>query len=328
MIVKRFKAESMTDAYERIRADLGEEALILETRRLRGGLLGFGGERVEVLAAVEDSPARRAPAIAIQLDEVRSLLQARVTDRRGILAARFAESGIEEQLCAAILDACEPTLSEQDLASAISRRVTVSPAAPAGQCARVALVGPTGVGKTTTVAKLAARYALNERKKVALITMDTYRIGAVEQLKTYARVMGLPIEVAQSPEEMAAAVAKHADKDAILIDTIGRSPRKALHLAETKAFLNAAEPTETHLVLAAPSGLGYLFQAAESFCELEANRLIITKVDEMPRWGAIVSLTQRTGLPVSFITDGQEVPRNIRPANAGEIALQILGGAE
>jgi flagellar biosynthesis protein FlhF len=180
-------------------------------------------------------------------------------------------------------------------------------------------VGPTGVGKTTTTAKLAARYALTEKRKVALLTIDTYRIGAVEQLRTYARVMGLPLEVVNSPEEMTGAVARHADKDVLLIDTIGRSPRRSLQLAEIKTFLNVAAPTETHLVLAAPGGLGYLMNTAASF---------VTKLDEMPQWGAIASLTGKTGLPVSFITDGQEVPRNLVPANAASIATQIVGGIE
>ena len=194
--------------------------------------------------------------------------------------------------------------------------------------ARIALVGPTGVGKTTTTAKLAARYALTGRRKVGLITIDTYRIGAVEQLRTYARVMGLPLDVVQSPDEMPAALARHADKDVVLIDTVGRSPRRALHLAEIQAYLNVAEPTETHLVVSASSGTAYLHETAELFASLGTNRLIVTKLDEMPRWGVIAGLAVRAGLPVSYITDGQEVPRNLRPAGADEIAVRMLGGME
>jgi flagellar biosynthesis protein FlhF len=183
------------------------------------------------------------------------------------------------------------------------------------------------VGKTTTTAKLAARYALTEKKRVALITMDTYRIGAVEKLKVYARVMGLPMEVVRTPDEMRDAIERLSHMDLLMIDTVGRSPRKGLHLAEIQAFLNAAEPAETYLTLASPYGLDYLYDSAEQFAALEPNRLIMTKLDEQPHWGAAVSVAERTGLPISFVTDGQEVPRNIRPADTTEIARFIVGGA-
>jgi flagellar biosynthesis protein FlhF len=109
---------------------------------------------------------------------------------------------------------------------------------------------------------------------------------------------------------------------------VGRSPRKALQLAEIQTFLNAAQPTEVHLVLSVPYGTGYLLETAQQFSVLKPNRLILTKLDELPRWGVIASIVARTGWPVSFLTDGQEVPRNLRPANASEIALNILGGSE
>jgi flagellar biosynthesis protein FlhF len=241
---------------------------------------------------------------------------------------RLRESGVESALAQSVLDACPAGATEAVIATEMASRIPVANALTRQGQARIALVGPTGVGKTTTTAKLAARYALTEKRKVALLTIDTYRIGAVEQLRTYARVMGLPLEVVNSPEEMTGAVARHADKDVLLIDTIGRSPRRSLQLAEIKTFLNVAAPTETHLVLAAPGGLGYLMNTAASFAVLEPTHLIVTKLDEMPQWGAIASLTGKTGLPVSFITDGQEVPRNLVPANAASIATQIVGGIE
>ena len=109
----------------------------------------------------------------------------------------------------------------------------------------IALIGPTGVGKTTTLAKLAAKFSLEQGKKVALVTADTYRIGAVDQLKTYARIMGIPLEIGLCPEEVAAGVEKHADKDVVLVDTVGRGQRSAEHLAELKGFVDAAPP-RTH----------------------------------------------------------------------------------
>jgi len=306
---------SMPEALRQVRADLGERAVILETRRTKAGWLQGGRETIHVLAAVED-------AVAEVMDPENA---PRPCPRSG-MSARLRESGMDASLAARIVASCGGDLGEDAVAAAIARHTPVSPTLSAHEGARIALVGPTGVGKTTTMAKLAARFALTERRSVALITMDTYRIGAVDQLATYARVMGVPMEVARTQEEMALAVARHAETDVILIDTVGRSPNRALQLAEIRAFLNAAEITETHLVLAAPGGPEYLQQAAERFSALEPNRLIITKLDEMPRWGVVTSLAHRTGWPVSFITDGQEVPRNIRPADPMEVAHMVLGG--
>lgn len=314
----------MPDALRQIRQDLGERAVILETRRSRTGLLGLtGAERVHVLAAVEE---KAAPQSQLNVDALRNLMAPR-EDARAQMAERLSDGGIEPALRERLLGACAPNYSAERVATEIAAGLRVAePEAPANTQARIALVGPTGVGKTTTTAKLAARYALSGKKRVAMVTMDTYRIGAVEQIRIYARVMGLPLEVAESPEEMRAAVARHADKDVILIDTVGRSPNKSLQLAEIQTFLNAANVTETHLVLAATSAPDYLARVTDQFACLQPNRLIVTKLDEMPRWGAIASLCHRTGLHASFVTDGQEVPRNLRPADPAEIAVKALGG--
>lgn len=325
MQLKRFEAQTMPEVLKHVRADLGERAVILETRRINGGLLGLRPGRVQVLAGVEQATT---PDLNANLAAVRTLLQPPTDRRRAELLERLHESGVESSMAESVMNACPPGAADAVIAAEMARRIPVSAGSVHGRPARIALVGPTGVGKTTTTAKMAARFALTEKKRVALLTIDTYRIGAVEQLRTYARVMGLPLEVVNSPEEMTGAVARHADKDVLLIDTVGRSPRRALQLAEIKTFLNAAAPTETHLVLAAPGGLTYLMDTAASFAVLEPTHLIVTKLDEMPQWGAIASLTGRTGLPVSFITDGQEVPRNLVSADAGAIATQIVGGMQ
>ncbi len=256
------------------------------------------------------------------------LLQPCADSPHRTIVNQFVKSGMVESQAEAILDACEPDHTSARLTAEIVRRLPIAPPLPQGAGQRLALIGPTGVGKTTTLAKLAARFALTENRTVALVTMDTYRIGAVDQLKIYARMMGIPLEITQTPVEMESAISRHEEKDVVLVDTIGRSPRRAVQLTEIREFLDIVQPTETHLVLSAPYGLNYLFEAAEQFAALNPNRLIVSKLDEMPVWGAVVSLVERTGLPLSWITDGQEVPRNLRPANAADIALQILGGFE
>jgi flagellar biosynthesis protein FlhF len=188
----------------------------------------------------------------------------------------------------------------------------------------IAVVGPTGVGKTTTLAKLAAKFSLEQGKKVALVTADTYRIGAVEQLRTYARIMGVPLEIAISPEEVAAGVEKHQDKDVVLIDTVGRSQRSDEHLQELKAFVDAASPTETHLVIAASLAPEIQREAVEKFKMLSPTRLIITKLDESPNRGCVVNLPLSTGLGISCMTAGQNVPQDIDFADAGKMARTVL----
>lgn len=332
MTVKQFEATSMPEALRLVRADLGDGAMILETRRTRRGLFGMLGlrEQFHVKASVDsaaDTAVDRCMSAIATAARPGSLRPTAARTPASVFLDRMLESGVTEDLARRWLNACGTAPSEAALARTIARNIPVAPG-PSGGPARIALVGPTGVGKTTTTAKLAARYALTERRKVGLVTIDTYRIGAVEQLRTYARVMGLPLDVVQSPDEMPAALARHADKDVVLIDTVGRSPRRALHLAEIQAYLNVAEPTETHLVVSASSGTAYLHETAELFACLGTNRLIVTKLDEMPRWGVIAGLAVRAGLPVSYITDGQEVPRNLRPASADEIAVRMLGGME
>ena len=138
----------------------------------------------------------------------------------------------------------------------------------AGQCRVVALVGPTGVGKTTTIAKLAANYRLREKRRVGLITVDTYRVAAVEQLRTYADIIDLPMEVVATPREMREAVARMGHLDLVLMDTAGRSPRDEVKIQELKSMLSEAEPDEVHLVLSSTAGAKSLIGTAEKFADV------------------------------------------------------------
>lgn len=192
----------------------------------------------------------------------------------------------------------------------------------------IALVGPTGVGKTTTVAKLAATYKLRHNKKVGLITSDTYRIAAVEQLKTYAGIIGLPLEVANTPDEMRAAIEKLGSCDLIVVDTAGRSQNDQRRIEELAEFAAAAQPDETHLVLSTTVGENVMRKTADRFRALRPDRCILTKLDEAVTTGPIAGLCDRIGLPLSFVTLGQEVPDDIEPARADRLARCVLDGPE
>lgn len=189
----------------------------------------------------------------------------------------------------------------------------------------IALVGPTGVGKTTTIAKLAAHYALREGHRAALITIDNFRVGAVEQLKTYSRIMGVPVEVAATAAELEAAIELHSDKELILIDTAGRSHKDSEKIEELKGFLESRFAIEIHLCLAATTRDREVLEIVERFGVLSVSRVIFTKLDESESYGSIVNAHLRTKFPLSYFTTGQRVPEDLEIATPGRLAGLVLG---
>lgn len=197
-----------------------------------------------------------------------------------------------------------------------------------GKPSIVALIGPTGVGKTTTIAKLAANFCLREGRKVGLITLDTYRIAAIDQLKTYAQIIDVPLEVAMSPEQLREAVGQMADRDIILIDTAGRGQRDASKINDLRAFFTAVKPDEVHLVLSATCGEGVLSETIQRFSEVGVDRVIFTKLDEAVGFGVILNCLQKVKAQLSYVTTGQDVPSDIEVGEGRAIAGLILGKRE
>lgn len=189
----------------------------------------------------------------------------------------------------------------------------------------VSLVGPTGVGKTTTIAKLAANFRLREKRNVGLITVDTYRIAAVEQLRTYADIIDLPMEVVSSPREMREAVRRMERLDLILMDTAGRSPRDEIKIQELRSFLSEAEADEVLLVLSSVAGERTLTHTADRFASVGTTGMILTKLDEATSLGNMLPLTRSSKLPIRYVTNGQSVPDDIETADANRLARLILG---
>ncbi|MGD9791522.1 MAG: flagellar biosynthesis protein FlhF [Phycisphaerales bacterium] len=196
-----------------------------------------------------------------------------------------------------------------------------------GRPLTIAMLGPTGVGKTTTIAKLAATYKLRHAQRVGLLTCDTYRIAAVEQLRTYANIIGLPLRVVNSPAEMAQALDAMTDCDVILIDTMGRSQHDSGKLTELARLVDAARPHETHLVLSLASAEPVILRTIEQFSRLLPTRVLFTKLDEAVNLGVVVSSMRATRLPVGYVTTGQEVPDQIEIAAPDRLARHVLDGA-
>ncbi len=200
-----------------------------------------------------------------------------------------------------------------------------------GSVRAVMCIGPTGVGKTTTIAKLAADFAVRGKAKVALVTLDTYRIAAVEQLRTYARIIGVPLTVAQTPGELAAALDEYKTFDLVLVDTAGRSQRDAAKMTELESMLDAACRTERYLVIDSTVHCRKAFEVADRFGPAKPAALILTKVDEAASLGMLLDLAGYSNLPVSYVTTGQEVPDDIevaRPESLAELVIEREAGDE
>jgi len=189
-----------------------------------------------------------------------------------------------------------------------------------------AFVGPTGVGKTTTIAKLTADLSLNRNMDVGLITADTYRIAAIEQLKTYGDILGIDVAVAYKPEELVEHIkAKKDHCDIILIDTAGRSHKDGDNMMELSQFINASDAIEKFLVLSLTTKFDDMLDIVETYTKICDFRIIFTKLDETNKMGNIANISHKTGKKLSYITFGQNVPDDIKTIAPNEVAMRLLG---
>ncbi|WP_209122368.1 flagellar biosynthesis protein FlhF [Alkalihalobacillus sp. BA299] len=188
----------------------------------------------------------------------------------------------------------------------------------------VNIVGPTGVGKTTTIAKLAAHSVLKKHKKVALITTDTYRIAAVEQLKTYAKILNIPLEVAYSIEDFKKAKDQFSKYDLVLVDSAGRNFRNPLYVEELQNVIDFTDEVETYLVLALTSKYRDMEAIYEKFSLIHIDKVIFTKKDETSYYGSMLTFVQKNKVGIAYITDGQNVPDDITEGSGQAIVNSIV----
>ncbi len=252
-----------------------------------------------------------------------------------LVATLLNRHGINRETVQVISSFAKEQLSEQEreqeqvvipfLQSTLSELLTVSPIdfQQTGQ-KRIALIGPTGVGKTTTIAKLAAKHMANVSKSIALITLDTYRIAAVEQLKVYGEIMRLPVEVVITASQLQEAISKHSDKDCILIDTAGRSHFDDSGIEQLISCFHPSLQIENHLVLSATTKDEEIVNIIDKFSIMNIESTLFTKTDECATLGVILNTQIKKGLPISYITNGQRVPEDILESNRNDLAQLII----
>ncbi|HHV98987.1 MAG TPA: flagellar biosynthesis protein FlhF [Clostridiaceae bacterium] len=386
MKIRRYVANNAQEAMLKVKTDLGNEAVILNTRKVKKkGISGiFSKPMVEVLAAIDEySSAKESSkpvksfdgysvekadgtrfqekinALENKMEKMELLLQKvyrkiepidnlyEVTETNSNLAGNLTgilqilysklikndvDTELAEQIINDIIGEVGKNPGVNDAVSALYNvisRITGNPQSlklkNKGRPTVAIFVGSTGVGKTTTIAKIAAQYLLNDKKSIAFITADTYRIAAVEQLKTYAEILGIPVSVIYSPNEMEDAINGYSDKDLVLIDTAGRSHRNKQQMKELETLIEVSKADEVYLVISAATSRKNCVDILNNYSFLNDYKLIFTKFDEAPSAGIILNASKMSGKSLSYITTGQNVPDDIELMNIEKIAKSILG---
>lgn len=389
MFVKSYIANEMPEAMERIRKELGPDAMILSNRQIRGkGLKGFFGKKmVEVTVAYEAVPAKTmlperktygqshpqaaapAPASAQTLpqrprphtppapqNDVKKF-QIHTMPQAPAAGAKAETRGQDRRSAVKLSDAAEAVgnqLMEREVFVGVAKKIAAQtqeiiskfnddadqvalsllqdtlgePASLKLKKYRmniIMLLGPTGVGKTTTIVKLAGLFTINHGLKVGFINTDTYRVAAQEQLKAYAEIMELPICTVYSPEDIEDALIKMQDRDVVLIDTAGKSPADKNYKEDIEAYVRHSGADELLLCVSASMGYGASRELINHYAFLNEYKLIVTKLDEVSAWGSLLNIASLAKKPVAYITTGQNVPYDIAVPDMKTVAKNLLG---
>ena len=347
MKIIKFEGASMRETLAKVKAELGDQAVVVSTRQVRRGLLGTAYEIAAAIDQDDDGPAVPAPAPAPrpmarptlddgEVERVVAPLRAELRSLRAMMRARAderppANPDLREEL-AALRRAVEqlrhgavpaaappaptpPPVTEPQLAMPSTARV-------------VMLVGPTGVGKTTSIAKIAARAALIEGQQVAIVTLDNYRVGGIDQIRTYADLIGVPLHIVEDAAGLPDLLVELAAYDLVLVDTAGKSPRDRAALAALATALGGLPQVEVHLTIAAATAPAVMDELAKRFAPLRPRRLLFTKLDECGRAPEVTLAPARLGLPVTWLATGQAVPEDLELATVPrliQLARQGLG---
>ncbi|MHB1392450.1 MAG: flagellar biosynthesis protein FlhF [Clostridia bacterium] len=404
MKVKRYVGETAQEALQKVKSDLGRDAIILNTRKIRKkGLMGFFAKPlIEVVATIDSdissgarqnkAPDIRPPAQHIKeeynntgsnfINELnanmqvqknipkenikqqtnngdKELIQQDFMELKNMLSKVYdavkvdyeniklsdivkkylktlEDYEVDKVIVNEIKEKLIETLDgEKQQSDAIVRNTIYNilskymkepePFSFTKDKKVIIVIGPTGVGKTTTLAKLAANMVLTEKKKVGLITSDTYRIAAVEQLKTYSEIIGVPLSIIYTPAEILNAIENYSNRDLILVDTAGRSHKDKYQLMELKTLIKSSINYEVYLVMSATTKFSDCIEIIKNYSFLDDYKLLFTKLDETSAFGVILNVAYITKKPISYITTGQSVPDDIEIADNSKIINCLLG---
>lgn len=383
MKVKKYIAPSIAEAMKIIRAELGNDAVILNSKVVQtGGFLGFFKKRsVEVIAAVDHAekvqpkvkekakihpvqtkqppvtqnvkdvkpllvPDKASDELLKELTELKKMIKdmSLVDDKKlpvpkplqeieQLLINQDIDKSLRDELIVSLVEkwymdggnASTMDLLDWSKGQMVKRISDVSFGEITFEKKYVNVVGPTGVGKTTTLAKIAANCALQHKKKVAFITTDTYRIGAIEQLKTYAKILSIPLEVCYSLEDFKKACDSFKEFDVVLIDTAGRNFRNQKYVEDLKNVIDFEKEMETLLVLSLTSKQRDMEDIFKQFSIIGINKFIFTKADETSHYGAMFNLVDKYRIGVAYVTNGQDVPDDMIAVDRESIPKMILG---
>ncbi len=363
MKVKKYKGNTMPEVMQLVRKELGADAVILNSKEMyEGGFLGlFKKKKIEVVAAIDPTPVKptkqkdtrnhidtrnvyKQDEVLSEIREMKRWIQQTSKPEHdlpiifqellSVLINQEVDKEIADELIEQIMkrheNEKESDLSIEKLKKEIQFEIKhrlANKGSFGGSFDNqvIHLVGPTGVGKTTTIAKLAADCVLNQNKRVAFITTDTFRIAAIEQLKTYAKILDVPIEVAYNLDDYRKAKDKFKEYDYIFVDTAGRNFRDEKYVQELNTIIDMKEKVDSYLVLSLTSRTVDMDNIYQQFKNVPIKQLIFTKQDETSIYGPLLNLSDKYNLGIAYITNGQEVPDDIERISLEEIAMLIVG---
>ncbi|MBZ2173856.1 flagellar biosynthesis protein FlhF [Schnuerera sp. xch1] len=355
MKVKKYTGYSTHEAMNKLKNELGSDAIILNTRTVRQkGIFGlFKKPLIEITAAYENKKEinhndrdlmrvnRELGNLKNMVEEISSNIKDKNEDFKmhpelNKYRIKLIENGVEQSIATSILKKLDEQINLNNKDSINIKKIVrhvvmeyIGEVEPLelhkGKQKTIFFIGPTGVGKTTTLAKIAAQLVMEKKYDIGLITSDTYRIAAVEQLKVYSEILQLPLEIVYDEEDLYKTLVTFKEKDIIFVDTAGRNHREIKEKDEIFNIINSINNKEIYLVLSGTTDYNTLKSIIDHYSFIDKYKIIFTKLDETEKLGNILNVKYLTNKPISYTTIGQNVPDDIEIFNKNKVVSNLLG---